>query len=1122
MNLKGDLDSIGVAELFKTLSDQRATGVLTVSSGMGEKMIAVSHGEIAVVSDNLSERTRLGDLLVARGKITEEQLGHALKTQRLDARSKLGDILVKQGIASAELISEAIRFQVEEQITDLFTWKDASFEFDSSKSVDDVYDPDGSGSPIQRLSVSTQSLMAETAKRMESWKQIQDRIPTPYLCFKITPKGEELVGKSPKNTQTIVKFLKEGRTLETSIKKSCLGRFNVCTIVVKMLDDAWIFPIPGNELRFLASEHRYKKRFLDALYIYRRLLDTAQSETEKTELQKQVQDTIDAIHAAALSGDTAEGSEIVSYKDAAERYRRKQRVKRIALAVFGVSATVIVAYLLLTNLAPKATLSGDYTKSIKISDDLVAQHKYDDAIKIWHDFYMSVPDKASDSANAARERESAIIKMQDSYYDTLLSQGTTAFRANKWDVAEKAFQAILQDFSKPDKRKDADDGLARIKEARDAASSADKEKGQRERRKAALDLLQKKEYAAARIKLKEVADELGGSALRIEVDAGLKQIQDLEDKATALRDQARQEINNKQGERAIDTLALVYQDWKDVVGAEEARNLRQELKLNLEKLREMKKFAAQKEAEDNTVAALETFRQAERDYPNFEETGDIHKKVEELTGKLAGVEKELTEAKAVMASGDKARALQLYAALLKTQNTYLSVKNEKIPVAISSTPTGALIKLDGKEVGKTPSDVPIPVIGNVTLALELPGYAPQILAMKALNSEMLVQGFHVTLRRGALNQIKLAGPIFAPPRVIDGALFVFHGNTLASLDPECKQKPRDTDKLFDGEASARPNSSGNGETVPVMDKDWWCPRSAPEPLKQGQALLMLRSRDVLLLDTATLKTEKLISLPTEPIGKPHVESASLKGSDPIMAVGCADGKIYTYDLKTHEPLPGVKEFPADPRTNFKSSLATGLLTRNERTFVSLSTSGYLRCLYAFNGEQVWDPVDLGGELAPENVLPEGTENLAPFAMKDGRLVVVDINSHSKIVDYKTLPGEEVTRATIASDGIYVVNRKGAGLEIRKYDRQPASGKPNQIWGPHQLNSDTEIPLVVGAKAVFICTNDGNIIALDAKRGDRLWEFNTNNKPAKPSVMSTSGNLLYLGFPTGDLILLNAE
>src|SRR4051812_4804278 len=131
MNLKGDLDSIGLAELFQTLSSQRATGVLTVTGSFGEKVVAIAHGEIAVLSDKTAERVRLGDLLIARGKLTETQLNEALKIQRTsEQRSRLGDVLVKQNMIKPQDIAESLKFQVEEEIYELFTWKGATFDFD--------------------------------------------------------------------------------------------------------------------------------------------------------------------------------------------------------------------------------------------------------------------------------------------------------------------------------------------------------------------------------------------------------------------------------------------------------------------------------------------------------------------------------------------------------------------------------------------------------------------------------------------------------------------------------------------------------------------------------------------------------------------------------------------------------------------------------------------------------------------------------------------------------------------------------------------------------------------------------------------------------------------------------
>ena len=65
------------------------------------------------------------------------------------------------------------------------------------------------------------------------------------------------------------------------------------------------------------------------------MLETTSVDSEKAELSKAIQDTIDAIHASAASGESAEGAEIVSFKEAAARYKRRQKIRRIALIVFG-------------------------------------------------------------------------------------------------------------------------------------------------------------------------------------------------------------------------------------------------------------------------------------------------------------------------------------------------------------------------------------------------------------------------------------------------------------------------------------------------------------------------------------------------------------------------------------------------------------------------------------------------------------------------------------------------------------------------------------------------------------------------------------------------------------------
>ena len=42
MELKGELDSIGLAQLIKTVAAQKASGVIAIKSEVGEKLLAVT------------------------------------------------------------------------------------------------------------------------------------------------------------------------------------------------------------------------------------------------------------------------------------------------------------------------------------------------------------------------------------------------------------------------------------------------------------------------------------------------------------------------------------------------------------------------------------------------------------------------------------------------------------------------------------------------------------------------------------------------------------------------------------------------------------------------------------------------------------------------------------------------------------------------------------------------------------------------------------------------------------------------------------------------------------------------------------------------------------------------
>ena len=109
-----------------------------------EGEIIFRNGQVVrAVSTEASQN--LGEVLVARGVITGQQLAEALDRQRASGgRERLGDVLVEQFGIPADRIQEAIRKQAEAVVYTFFQWPrgDFSFELKEADSALDAVDAD--------------------------------------------------------------------------------------------------------------------------------------------------------------------------------------------------------------------------------------------------------------------------------------------------------------------------------------------------------------------------------------------------------------------------------------------------------------------------------------------------------------------------------------------------------------------------------------------------------------------------------------------------------------------------------------------------------------------------------------------------------------------------------------------------------------------------------------------------------------------------------------------------------------------------------------------------------------------------------------------------------------------
>ncbi len=129
MPIYGDLSDLPLHLLLQALMRAGQTGRLTLRTQADEVTLLFERGRIAAASTG-DLHLRLGQLLLQRGEISEEDLEQALALQAVSTvPRRLGEILVSLGFVTHQQIKRALANQFEEALVRVLTAREASFAF---------------------------------------------------------------------------------------------------------------------------------------------------------------------------------------------------------------------------------------------------------------------------------------------------------------------------------------------------------------------------------------------------------------------------------------------------------------------------------------------------------------------------------------------------------------------------------------------------------------------------------------------------------------------------------------------------------------------------------------------------------------------------------------------------------------------------------------------------------------------------------------------------------------------------------------------------------------------------------------------------------------------------------
>jgi hypothetical protein len=185
MAIEGPLRELGIHDVFQLLDLSRKTGTLRVTSELRDDEGVVHFANGRVIHAGIrSLPTSLEQILVAAGKVTEADVAAARERAGVHATpAGFADALVSGGAVSQRELERQVRQQIETVVFELMSWREGFFSFEEVAAPDLPAD--------SRISVSTESLLMEGARRIDEWSRIADKVPNLQVVPVFAPSNEE-------------------------------------------------------------------------------------------------------------------------------------------------------------------------------------------------------------------------------------------------------------------------------------------------------------------------------------------------------------------------------------------------------------------------------------------------------------------------------------------------------------------------------------------------------------------------------------------------------------------------------------------------------------------------------------------------------------------------------------------------------------------------------------------------------------------------------------------------------------------------------------------------------------------------------------------------------------------
>ncbi|RME04948.1 MAG: DUF4388 domain-containing protein [Planctomycetota bacterium] len=269
MDTRSNLNIMDFSNIIQALATTQRTGTLKVCNEEDEKKyLYFKDGFIELVYVPGQEDFAATAFLKS-GFLDEKQI-HSLYLLQSKTHGSIAQLAWETKLLTEAEILDALSFQIQEEVSEIFIWKDVHCEFIENTPPANYQDYNFLSQPV-RLNAS--SLLMEAARVNDEWNRIKQAIPSMKDVYQVSPDSFHFFDENNPRT----KFVREILSLVDGVRdvleitqRAKMSKFDALDILKDLVQEEEILPLKHTELLELAKKAQQKGNLQKALRLYER------------------------------------------------------------------------------------------------------------------------------------------------------------------------------------------------------------------------------------------------------------------------------------------------------------------------------------------------------------------------------------------------------------------------------------------------------------------------------------------------------------------------------------------------------------------------------------------------------------------------------------------------------------------------------------------------------------------------------------------------------------------------------------------------------------------------------------------------------------------------------------